>query len=443
MTDTIVINAENLSKIYKLYNSPVDRLKESLHPMRRQYHHDFWALRDVSFKVNRGETVGILGKNGAGKSTLLKILTGVLTPTSGRVTVNGKISALLELGAGFNPELSGLENVYFNGMVMGYSREEIDSRLDNILSFADIGEFVYQPVKTYSSGMFVRLAFSVAINVAPDILIVDEALSVGDMFFQAKCMAKMMKMIDDGVTVLFVSHDTVSIKSLCQRAILLQDGAIVANDAAGKVVDMYFSARVAGQQVVIKKNNEVRERLVEEAVQAMGRLDLKRAAFSNNEEFEKRAAFQRICNGKADFVNVQLLDEFGNEIQSVEYGQKVTLRMSLVINEDIHLLSGGYHIVNMSGVKVVNSDSVIENKMISFPKRGEKYIMDWQFKTSLQEGKYNITSVLSIPLNIELGQVDFCDYVPCALQFEVRRRENGRLYGCVHWDNAVDISRLS
>jgi len=187
MSNDIAIKAENLTKTYRLYDSNLDRLKESLHPLRRKYHHEFNALHDFNFEVKKGETVGIIGKNGSGKSTLLKIITGVLTPTSGSVTVNGRISALLELGAGFNPELTGIENVYFNGTLMGYSKEEMHAKLDDILGFADIGEFVRQPVKSYSSGMFVRLAFAVAINIDPDILIVDEALAVGDIFFQQKC----------------------------------------------------------------------------------------------------------------------------------------------------------------------------------------------------------------------------------------------------------------
>ena len=192
MNSDIAIKVENLSKIYKLYNRPVDRMKESLHPFRKKYHKEFFALNDVSFELKKGETLGIIGKNGSGKSTLLKIITGVLAPASGSVYVNGKVSALLELGAGFNPEMSGIENVFFQGAIMGYSRQEMDSKIDEILSFADIGEFVYQPVKTYSSGMFARLAFAVAMSVwILTILIVDEALAVGDARFVKKCYERM------------------------------------------------------------------------------------------------------------------------------------------------------------------------------------------------------------------------------------------------------------
>lgn len=224
--DDIAIRVQNLSKAYKLYNNPVDRMKESLHPLRKKYHYDFYALNDVSFEVKKGDSVGLIGVNGSGKSTLLKILTGVLTPSSGEVYKNGKISALLELGAGFNPEFTGLENVYFQGAIMGYTRAEMDEKVDDILSFADIGEFIYQPVKTYSSGMFVRLAFATAVAVDPDILIIDEALSVGDVRFQLKCMKKMNSFQEDGKTIILVTHATDTLKSFANIGILLDKGCL-------------------------------------------------------------------------------------------------------------------------------------------------------------------------------------------------------------------------
>ena len=233
----IAIRVDHLSKVYKLYHKPSDRLRETLGmkvPVREHY-----ALDDVSFDVYRGETVGIIGTNGSGKSTILKIITGVLNPSGGKVTVNGRISALLELGAGFNMEYSGLENVYLNGTMIGFSREEIDARLDAILSFADIGDFIYQPVKTYSSGMFVRLAFAVAINIEPEILIVDEALSVGDVFFQAKCYRKFEDFKKMGKTILFVSHDLGSISKYCDRVVLLNQGVKMDEGAPKAMVDLY------------------------------------------------------------------------------------------------------------------------------------------------------------------------------------------------------------
>ncbi|WP_295022733.1 ABC transporter ATP-binding protein [Sulfurimonas sp.] len=236
----IAIKVQNLTKTYKLYNKPSDRLKEALHPLKKKYHNEFHALHDISFTIEKGETVGIIGHNGAGKSTLLKIITGVLSPTHGHVHVNGKIASLLELGAGFNPEYTGIENIYLQGTLIGYTYQETEQRLDRILQFADINDFVYQPVKSYSSGMFARLAFAIAINVDPDILIVDEALSVGDMNFQAKCMTAMDRIKQKGTTILFVSHDINSVKSLCERGIYIKNGVMHAIGKASDVAEQYI-----------------------------------------------------------------------------------------------------------------------------------------------------------------------------------------------------------
>ena len=235
----IAISVNNISKMYKLYDKPMDRLKESLGLSRQKKYKEHYALHDVSFNVRKGETVGIIGTNGSGKSTILKIITGVLNPTQGDVAVDGRISALLELGAGFNGEYSGIENVYLNGTMIGFSREEIDAKLQDILDFADIGEFIHQPVKTYSSGMFVRLAFAVAINIEPEILIVDEALSVGDVFFQAKCYRKFEEFKEMGKTILFVSHDLSSIGKYCDRVVLLNKGRKLAEGDAKEMVNLY------------------------------------------------------------------------------------------------------------------------------------------------------------------------------------------------------------
>ena len=219
-----IIKVENVSKVYKLYPRAVDRVVDTFHLMPWKKYESHAALNDVSFTINKGETVGIIGTNGSGKSTMLKIITGVLSPTSGNISVNGRISALLELGAGFNMEYTGIENIYLNGTMIGFTEEEIEQKMDDILAFADIGQFVYQPVKTYSSGMFVRLAFAVAINIDPEILIVDEALSVGDVFFQSKCYKKFEEFKASGKTILFVSHDLSSISKYCDRVILLNQG---------------------------------------------------------------------------------------------------------------------------------------------------------------------------------------------------------------------------
>ena len=239
MDSAFAIRVSHLSKNYKIFEKPVDRLKESLNPFGRRYSRDFHALDDITFDVRAGETVGIMGKNGAGKSTLLKLITGVLTPTSGTLEVHGSVASLLELGAGFNPEMTGIENIYLNGTIMGRSRAEMDARLEDIVGFADIGDFVRQPVKTYSSGMFARLAFAVNAFVEPDILIVDEALSVGDNFFQVKCMRKMRDLMEGGTSVLFVSHDINAIRRFCTKAIWLEQGHLKAIGETNRVADAY------------------------------------------------------------------------------------------------------------------------------------------------------------------------------------------------------------
>lgn len=258
----IIIKVEHLSKVYPMFERKSDRVKEALSITRKKYHRDFYALNDVSFEVKKGETIGIIGQNGSGKSTLLKILSGVLTQTSGSVKINGKVSALLELGAGFNPEMTGLENIYLNGMIMGYSREEMESKIETISKFADIGDFLYQPVKTYSSGMFGRLAFAVAINVDPEILIVDEVLSVGDLRFQIKCLNQMKKMMERGTTVLFVSHDISAIRRFCSRAIWINRGVIERSGDVNKVADQYLNYLKLGE--ITEDRNEGNEVLIKE-----------------------------------------------------------------------------------------------------------------------------------------------------------------------------------
>ena len=240
MCSDFAIRVQGLSKSYHIYDKPQDRLKQSLWRGRKQFYREFWALRDVSFEVAKGETIGIIGRNGSGKSTLLQMIAGTLTPTAGAVEVNGRVAALLELGSGFNPDFTGRENVFMNGAILGFSESEIAARFDEIASFADIGDFIDQPIKTYSSGMMVRLAFAVSVCVEPDILIVDEALSVGDMAFQFKCMQRLDRLVASGTTLLFVSHDLVAVKSFCNRAIYLSKGVSLAQGSASDMAELYM-----------------------------------------------------------------------------------------------------------------------------------------------------------------------------------------------------------
>jgi len=255
----IAIHIENLTKTYKLYNRPIDRIKETFIPRGKSYHRPFHALTDVSLNIKKGETVGIVGKNGSGKSTLLQLVCGIIQPTKGIVNVSGRISALLELGAGFNPEFSGLQNVYLNGTILGLKKKEIDDRLDAILDFADIGEFVDQPVKSYSSGMFVRLAFAVAISIEPEILIVDEALSVGDEAFQRKCFAHINTIQEKGGTILFVTHSASTVIELCSRALLFDQGELLIAGSPKQIISRYQKMIYAPEDRISQLKSEFRE----------------------------------------------------------------------------------------------------------------------------------------------------------------------------------------
>lgn len=449
----VVIKAEHLSKAYKIYENNFDRVKEALNPFHKRYSKDFFALHDLTFEIRRGENIGLVGKNGAGKSTLLKIITGVLTPSGGTLEVKGKIASLLELGAGFNPEMTGVENVYMSGLLMGRTREEMDAKIEDIISFADIGEFINQPVKTYSSGMFARLAFAVNAFVEPDILIIDEALSVGDAFFQSKCMDKMRTMIDSGVTVLFVSHDTFAVKNLCQRAFLIDAGKIVMDASANEVVEAYRDEILkmrhemtggetgAGQAVI----NELR---VASKKSADGKINLPVTEENlklNQETFANNAAYQRLQNGRANFENVQLLDLDGNPISEVIFGQEVILRMFIKFNEDINCLAMGYHIRNANGVDLVYNDSRFSDvKAIFDAKRGEIYVVDWRFKVELRQELYNFACSISTPIEESLDSPDLCDFVPLALQFKVISPNKFLSLpgGYVHWHNDMEITKL-
>ena len=309
------IEVENLSKVYKLYDKPSDRLKEALSPVKKCYHKDFYALKDLSFKIKPGETVGFVGKNGSGKSTLLKILTEVLTPSEGSLKINGKVSALLELGAGFNGEYTGMENIFLNGTILGFSHEEMEKRVNDIVKFADIGEYINQPVKTYSSGMFVRLAFAVAINVEPDILIVDEALAVGDVRFQLKCMDKFLEFKEKGITILYVSHDVNSIKRFCNRAIWINEGHLEADGDVDLVTDKYLD-----YLKMLDAANEQDEKQPEDE--------------NSNSENEKKTDRNLESSVEiAEVVSLKIENEKGEEIPEIEHGEKVKLTLTYFVND--------------------------------------------------------------------------------------------------------------
>ena len=334
MSDTAV-RFDNVTKIYKLYDSPKDRFKETFSVRKKKYSKDFYALNDVSFTIKRGETIGIVGKNGSGKSTLLKILTGVLNNTSGSVGVNGKISALLELGAGFNMEFTGMENIYLNGTILNIPKEEMDKRLDSIISFADIGEFIHQPVKTYSSGMFVRLAFSVAIHVDPEILIVDEALAVGDTRFQMKCMDKFVEFMNAGKTVIIVSHDLNMIKRFCKRAIWLNDGSLVMDGDVDTVTDRYNDFLKSGLAFSEYSKSLELERNGREAGSRDKTCEENEITGPDDGEDSQNATGQAADkNVLAQVSSVKLFDKDDNEISDVTFGEDITLEIEYEVFEE-------------------------------------------------------------------------------------------------------------
>lgn len=375
MNNELAIKVENLTKSYKLYDKPIDRLKESLNPIKKKYHKEFFAVKNLSFEVKKGETIGIIGKNGSGKSTLLKMITGVLTPTSGNILVNGKISALLELGAGFNPELTGIENIYLNGTIMGYTKEEMDLKKQDIIQFADIGEFIKQPVKTYSSGMFVRLAFAVSINVEPDILIVDEALSVGDVFFQLKCYKKFEEFKKAGKTILFVTHDLGSITRYCDRASFLFEGSIVAEGDPRDIVDKYKKS-IAGINIDENKNlSEVKTFAKGNAVSWSSFLQIN----PNKLDYG---------NNKAQIIDFAVIDNRGNITNTIEKGKRCSFKMKVKFNEDIDLPIFAIAIKDIKGTEVTGTNTVLEGVDTGSRKVGDVVEVTFTQEFNLQGGSY-------------------------------------------------------
>ena len=388
----LAIEVDNVQKIYKLYDKPSDRLKEAFGFGKKTKHKLHYALKGVSMKIYQGETVGIIGTNGSGKSTILKIITGVLNPTSGRVLVNGRISALLELGAGFNMEYNGIENVYLNGTMMGFSEKEIEAKLPEILSFADIGDYVYQPVKTYSSGMFVRLAFAVAINIEPEILIVDEALSVGDVFFQAKCYHKFEEFKKMGKTIVFVSHDLSSISKYCDRVYLLNQGNILGEGSPKAMIDTYKRVLV-GQYDESENAGEESENLLDDE-------DLQRAAAKKADGAAKDAA-EASAEAKGQNPNAleygtkqaqieefYITDDRGVPTNAILKGTMFTIHMKVRFMDPIPAPIFAFSVKNVIGVEITGTNTMIEKAFLDSVEPGDVKNVTFTQKMNLQGGEY-------------------------------------------------------
>jgi teichoic acid transport system ATP-binding protein len=370
----VAIKVKELDKVYKLYDKPSDRMKEALGFSKKKKYKEHHALSKVNLTVYQGETVGIIGTNGSGKSTILKIITGVLNPSAGRVTVNGRISALLELGAGFNQEYNGIENIYLNGTMIGFSEKEIDEKMDAILGFADIGDYVYQPVKTYSSGMFVRLAFAVAINIEPEILIVDEALSVGDVFFQAKCYHKFEEFKKMGKTILFVSHDLSSISKYCDRVILLNQGVKLGEGSPKEMIDIYKRVLVGQYELHDEEEgNLLNDGEVTAAAAAKAGVNPELLEYGTN---------------AAKIVEYYITDDKGIHTTAVIKGQEFTIHMKVDFAEDVPAPIFAFTIKNIKGTEITGTNTMVEKAFLESVKAGEKKEAVFTQKMSLQGGEY-------------------------------------------------------
>ena len=442
-----IISVDQVSKVYRLYDKPIDRLLESISLRKKSYHKDFYALRDISFSVGRGEAVGIIGTNGSGKSTMLKIITGVLSATTGKVESGGSICALLELGAGFNQDYTGIENIYMNGTMMGFSKAEMDEKLPAILEFADIGDFVYQPVKSYSSGMFVRLAFALYISIDPEVLIVDEALSVGDVFFQAKCYHRMDELKRKGTTILMVTHDLGSVMKYCDRVVLFHKGEKVGEGLPGQMVDKYkkilagkdphaeqfmeeqnflgnvdgeatgtisaagtneqdtstgnagttgavdkagkTGAATAGTAETAEKNvgTGIASGTAESASPEAGQSSPKPLGFMKD-HLTLNPSSQQYGNGKAEILDFGVLDKDGRPGNVLLKGEEFSIKERIVFHDDIAAPIFTFTIKDKRGMDLSGTNTLFEGKEIPAVKKGDEYFCTFTQRMNLQGGEY-------------------------------------------------------
>jgi lipopolysaccharide transport system ATP-binding protein len=464
MSSDIAIKVEGVSKCYQIYDQPRDRLKQFVLPkiqrmvraQPKQYYKEFWALKDVSFEVKKGETVGIIGRNGSGKSTLLQMICGTLCPTSGSVTTHGRIAALLELGSGFNPEFTGRDNVYMSCALLGLTNEEVNSRFDEIAAFADIGDFIDQPVKTYSSGMFVRLAFATNVISSPDIMIVDEALAVGDMNFQAKCMTALTRFQENGGTVLFVSHDIGSIKSLCQEAVYLENGRVVSYGQAPKVAERYVRAMREEMSDDMRKFSRVsseftRDHVLVNSSAAANQIEQPMADmhtqnknnehfFKQSEDFNHRVAASRYGSGGVRITYVELLDLNGGELKHVTFNQKVriVIYMQSECEEEV---SVNFSILDDKKINIVGCGFKQAGHEFIKTNFGNRYRFEYRLQLPLKDGLYSIRAIVSKPIIVGL-HADFLDVINDAVVFEVDRYHLFKIWSKVFIPSELKIQLI-
>jgi len=390
MSEDITISLKNVSKCFKRYARPVDRLKEILLPGTSRTS-EFWALRDINLEIEKGQTVGLVGRNGSGKSTLLQMIARTLTPTTGEVAIRGRVSALLELGSGFNPEFTGRQNVFFNARLLGLGQQEIEDKFDDIAGFADIGSFIEQPVKTYSSGMYVRLAFAVAVNVEPEILIVDEALAVGDIVFQHRCMRKMRSLMDSGVTTLFVSHDSGAIKTLCNSAVMIDAGKIYASGNPNSVIIKYMKLVTESELGLVNSENDIDD--TENTVVGASS-SLSNQPFNKKSEQNPQNQKTRRGSKKALIDNIQLFHQCGDEADESPifgFNEQVKLLVDLQVYQELQDCIIGFFVCDKNGNELIGSNTIEENQPIGKLISGTKLQIEFTFKLPLRPSSYSLT----------------------------------------------------
>jgi len=420
------VEFQGVSKTYAIYESPGDRLRELLTLNRLRRHRDFLALEDLTFEVKRGETFCIVGENGSGKSTLLQMVAGILPPTTGTVAVNGRVSALLELGAGFNPEFSGHDNVYLNGSILGLNTRQIDERYADIAAFAEIGDFIDQPVKTYSSGMVVRLAFAVAINVDPEILLVDEALAVGDIYFRQRCMRKVHELRARGVTILFVSHATADVKAVGDRALWLDKGRLVEIGNPDRVIAKYLAAMVQKDSRYLRHQAlEVQDRTrggrvrAPEIVETIPNID------------------HRYGDGRARVIGIAILDEQGALLHQIEPASRIVVRISVRAEDRVAVPNVGFMLRNQLGVDFSGTNTIREGHQLDPMEAGDIYTVDFHLDLpELYPASFSFSPAVA---DGDLTGYRMCDWIDNALVVQMSRTEN-EIYGYIHMPCRVEVN---
>ncbi len=420
------VEFQGVSKSYAIYDAPGDRLKELLTFNRWKGHKDFWALHDVSFHVKRGETFCIVGENGSGKSTLLQMVAGILHPSAGQMEVNGRVSALLELGAGFNPEFSGRDNVYLNGSILGLTTRQIDQRYRDIENFAEIGDFINQPVKTYSSGMVVRLAFAVAINVDPEILLVDEALAVGDIYFRQRCMRKVHELRSRGITILFVSHAVSDVKAIGDTVLWLDHGRVVEMGEPDRVVSKYLAAmsqKDSAYRLLRSGSEEKRQRSgpvrAPEIVETIPNID------------------HRYGDGRAEILGIAVLDEQGGPLHLLEPASRIVLRISVRAKDDLPMPMVGFMLRNQLGIDFSGSNTAREGHELPPMQPGDIVTVDFHLELpELYPASFSFSPAIA---DGTLQAYQMCDWIDNAIALQMSRSAD-EIYGYIHLPCRVEVN---